>query len=380
MRLTATRRLLGTGLAASMTVAGLAVFTPAADAITGCPSGSGGHCYAIGRMGENSTGRFVPINAIGGDLYLTCIGGINENVDFVNYETWLDTNLNIAGVGAYWVEEGMKLGIGVFGQNHGFQWFWADNRPNGGGYNEHYFGRPAYLQQFHNVTFRWLGGPNWNVLLDGGVVGESVNNGAFAGGSDTGVETTTGGARFNGSTRWWQYADPSWNWHNVSAAGDGHLTSAPLNSPVVILPASPGDIVFATGEGGNSCAPGTLGSVKMAQRFTGPASFAALARHASLVNGDSAPRNVQYVKTTRSRAAAFTGGRAAKDGPVYVIQLHGHFNGAYASVPPGHKRPSGTIMTIVVDAASGLVTDAGISDASPGLSVLGRPRALNVTP
>jgi hypothetical protein len=37
-------------------------------------------------------------------------------------------------------------------------------------------------------------------------------------------------------------------------------------------------------------------------------------------------------------------------------------------------------MTIVVDAASGLVTDAGISDASPGLSVLGRPRALNVTP
>jgi hypothetical protein len=45
-----------------------------------------------------------------------------------------------------------------------------------------------------------------------------------------------------------------------------------------------------------------------------------------------------------------------------VLQLHGHFNGAYASVPAGHVTPTGNTLTIVVDAATGEVTDAGLTD------------------
>ena len=205
-------------LSASLVAATLVGVAPSAEAITGCPAGTYSHCYAIGRMGENWTGTFVPINAISGNLVVNCLG-VDQYTDFVNYETWLDTNLNVDPVGAYWVEEGAKYGIGVTGADEGFQWFWADNRP-GGGYYEHYLGG-ASLNQFTNVSFYWDSGTgNWYVYLAGNYVGESVNNGAWAGGSDTGIEATTASATFEGWTQYWEYADPSWNWHNASAAGD----------------------------------------------------------------------------------------------------------------------------------------------------------------
>jgi hypothetical protein len=375
------KKLAGVIASASMVVAALVAFPPPAGAITGCPSGTVNHCYAIGRMGENWTGKFVPINAISGDLLVLCLG-VNQYTDFVNYETWLDTNLNAYPVGTYWVEEGAKDGIGVTGADEGFRWFWADNRP-GGGYFEHYEGAAA-LNQFTNVSFSWLSGTgNWNVYLGGDYEGESVNNGAWAGGSDTGIETTTASATFEGWTRWWQYADPSWNWHNVSTAGDGEAVYGPLNVNGYIYKASPGDDPVQIGQGSNACSPGTLNGevpfplARPSGHATSPASLRALALHASTVNGDSAPQGVQYVQTMSSKIAAFTGHRRGKDIPVYVIQMHGHFNGAYASVPPGHSRPSGTTMIIVLDARTGQVTDAGITHTAANLSALGRPVAIS---
>ena len=82
------------------------------------------------------------------------------------------------------------------------------------------------------------------------------------------------------------------------------------------------------------------------------------------------------MKTMRSKIAAFTGHRRGKDMPVYLIQMRGHFNGAYASVPHGHARPSGTTMIIVLDARTGQVTDAGITHTPADLSALGRPVAI----
>lgn len=365
-------RLAGVIVSAILAAAGLVTLTQPAGAITGCPSGTGSHCYAIGRMGENWTGNFVPINAIGGDLVVNCLA-VNQSTDFVNYETWLDTNLNVDPVGSYWVEEGAKFGIGVTGADEGFQWFWADNRP-GGGYFEHYLGG-ASLDAFTNVSFYWVPGTgNWDVYLAGNYQGTSVNNGAYGGGSDTGVEATTASVGFEGWTRWWQYADPSWNWHNVSAAGDGVTTFGPVNVNNYIVGDSPGDDSVQIGQGGNACTAGTLA---VAHRYaTTPAGLRTLAMHASVVNGDGAPTQVQYVKTASSRIAAFTGDRHGASVPVDVIQLRGHFDGAYASVPRGYTRPSGTTMIIVVNAQTGQVTDAGITHKAADLSALGNPVTL----
>jgi hypothetical protein len=59
-----------------------------------------------------------------------------------------------------------------------------------------------------------------------------------------------------------------------------------------------------------------------------------------------------------------------------VLQLHGHFNGAYASVPAGHVTPTGNTLTIVVDAATGEVTDADLTNTntSTNLKALGTAR------
>jgi hypothetical protein len=363
-------------VSASAGVAMLVGFTTPAGAITGCPAGTVSHCYSIGRMGENWTGNFVPINAISGNLVVNCLG-VDQTTDFVNYETWLDTNLNVDPVGAYWVEEGAKLGIGVTGADEGFQWFWADNRPNGGGYYEHYLG-DASLNQFTNVSFYWVSGTgNWDVYLGGNYVGESVNNGAFAGGSDTGIEATTASATFEGWTQYWQYANPSWDWNNVSVAGVGEAVYGPLDVDGYIYGASPGDDPVQIGEGSNECADGTLSNATMraassaATHPTTPAGLRALALRAGEVNGDNAPRQMQYVSTTRSQIAALTGDRPGANAPVYVIQMQGHFNGAFASVPRGDARPSGTTMIIVVNAQTGQVTDAGITSKVANLSAFG---------
>jgi hypothetical protein len=366
------RRVTVASLSTSLAAATLVGFTPSAEAITGCPSGTVSHCYAIGRMGENWTGSFVPINAISGNLVVNCLG-VNQYTDFVNYETWLDTNLNVDPVGAYWVEEGAKFGIGVTGADEGFQWFWADNRP-GGGYFEHYLGG-ASLNTFTNVSFYWVSGTgNWNVYLGGNYEGESVNNGAWAGGSDTGIEATTAAATFEGWTQYWQYADPSWNWHNVSAAGDGEAVYGPLNVNGYIYSDSPGDDPVQIGQGGNACTYGTL--AKPLAQATTPTGLRALALKAGAANGENAPQQLTYVKTMQSEITALTGSRRGPDAPVYVVEMQGHFNGAYASVPSGHAKPSGTTMIIVVN-AQGQVTDAGITGNATNLSAFGTPAAIS---
>jgi hypothetical protein len=191
----------------ALAAASVAVIAPQADAITGCPAGTSSHCYVEGEMGQAWTGSFVPINAIGGDLYIDCLY-VPTNSDFVNYESWLDTDLNNAAIDSYWVEGGAKLGIGVSGAWEGYQWFWADSRP-GDGYHEHYLGS-ASTYAFENVTFTWLGSGDWDVKFGNSVVGESVGAGDFGGGTQTGVETTNGASGFDSWTRNWQYADPSW--------------------------------------------------------------------------------------------------------------------------------------------------------------------------
>jgi hypothetical protein len=269
----------------------------------------------------------------------------------------------------------------VTGANQGFQIFWADNRPNGT-YFEHYEGG-ASLNTFYTTEFDWQGGPNWKVVVNGISLGTSTDNGAWGGASDTGIETTTASARFAAWTRYWQYADPSWTWHNASNAGDGESKIGSLNVNGYIFPDTPGDDPVQTGLGSNSCSSGTLSTGAAvrpaAPRFTTPASFTALALKAAKVNGDAHPASVTYVKTTSAQAAAFTGKRPGKSHPVYVIQMRGHFNGRYASVPRGAKHPAGDTMVMVVNAVTGQLTDAGLTRHPAVLSKFGHPLTLPLT-
>jgi hypothetical protein len=55
----------------------------------------------------------------------------NDGTDFVTIELWDVLNDGISGA-QYWTEVGVVSGLGYY-----HNWFWADNRPNGGGYHAH---------------------------------------------------------------------------------------------------------------------------------------------------------------------------------------------------------------------------------------------------
>lgn len=88
--------------------------------------------------------------------------------------------------------------------------------------------------------------------------------------------------------------------------------------------------------------------------------------------GENAPTGVQHVTSTRARAVLASSGAIVDDStPSVLIVMHGHFTDADASRPRGAPAPSGTVLTLVVDSATGQVTDLGIEEKAPDLAGLG---------
>jgi hypothetical protein len=91
-------------------------------------------------------------------------------------------------------------------------------------------------------------------------------------------------------------------------------------------------------------------------------------------NGENSPTEIRAVRTTRGTANALilpgeTVGDQSHD--VYAIALNGHFTGYLASRPPGAPAPTGTVMTMAIDATTGQLLDWGIQNTRPDLSSAG---------
>ena len=98
----------------------------------------------------------------------------------------------------------------------------------------------------------------------------------------------------------------------------------------------------------------------------------AVAARVAALNGDPHPTKATAVRSTRKAAVtASSGADVDTDQSSYLIVLHGHFVGYAAKLPRGAPLPRGSVLTIVVDASTDLVTDWGISDRPPDTSSLG---------
>jgi hypothetical protein len=88
--------------------------------------------------------------------------------------------------------------------------------------------------------------------------------------------------------------------------------------------------------------------------------------------GDPAPLLVQHSEGTRRQANLVDSGEIVTgDRWSYLIAARGRFVADNAPRPPGAPAPRGSVLTLVVDAATGRVTDSGISNRYPDLSRLG---------
>lgn len=89
--------------------------------------------------------------------------------------------------------------------------------------------------------------------------------------------------------------------------------------------------------------------------------------------GENQPTLVQYAEGDRVRANLVASGAGVFEHQMtYLIAMRGQFICTSGSRPPGSTQvPRGTVMTLVVDTATGRQLDIGISDRYPLLEELG---------
>jgi hypothetical protein len=138
-------------LAASGAVIGAGA-APAAEAATSCSLSS--HCYGVATWFSAPAGY-----GSGGNIYFNCLYSANPSTNFTDEELWQGTD-NSTGLGD-WVELG-----GTYGWPNGATryWFWADNRPNGGGYHAHYPGGALNLDASYGIEVVYDGSNEWAAL------------------------------------------------------------------------------------------------------------------------------------------------------------------------------------------------------------------------
>jgi hypothetical protein len=97
-----------------------------------------------------------------------------------------------------------------------------------------------------------------------------------------------------------------------------------------------------------------------------------IAKDAAASAGDPHPRLIQHAAGTRFDAVRISSGDLVFEWNwSYLIAERGHFICDACDGPPGAKPPTGTVLTLVVDAADGQVTDFGLSRRYPHLRRLG---------
>ena len=363
--------------AALVTATGVGSASPAA-ALTSCSggeySGADGlyHCYEIAVFGPRFGGAAYPLNEIAADLHAPCLKVGDVNNSELNFELWMDTNDNI-GAGT-WVEEGLQAGVSE-GLPAGWHWFWADNRPNGGGYHGHYISGGTTTDT--QVYFKWLGNGNWNVYRAGSYIGESTFNGDWAEGGQVGAESTTNTLALQARAYNFEYADPNWTWHPApESLFDAY--HGPLYGGLSSDGSTPGYSGMMAWGGNCSSATTTIAApaAKPLSAAAAPSALRAIALSQAQMSGEPNPGSISFVSTTRAQADKILNTATTGDDAVYVIKMTGHFTAKNAGLAAKGRVPTGTTMTVTVSAATGQVTDWGITDSAPDLSPAGHATAL----
>jgi hypothetical protein len=317
------------------------------------------HCY--GEVTYYSSSQFWGLEQ---GLNVSCLGPVSSpSSNFVTEEMWLIT---ANSSGADWVEEGMAYGNPQGSKRY---FYWADSRPNGGGYHEHDLSISANLHQTYDDTISW-NGSGWDVNRDGSHLGTSTSNPGQSHYAEAGEElTVNSGAAAAESV--YLYRQMSYNGAWNAGWGGSVTTDNPPYGGWENAPYSADFYSNCSFAAANSNGP-TFHS------FTDASAGAAVTKvvaDLAVANGGAAPQAVTYVKTTRQAAATLTSqAKVDSDQPVYLATFTGQFTGKAAKTPHGTTTPQGKTMTAAIDPATGRITDWGIEQHAVRLAALGQVR------
>jgi hypothetical protein len=99
----------------------------------------------------------------------------------------------------------------------------------------------------------------------------------------------------------------------------------------------------------------------------------AIARRAAENNGEQNPTHIEWVKSTLDKAEEFMSRDIGDFGSdeVFVVQAQGSFVAEAAPRPQGASAPTGTTLTLIVDATTGEVRGSALLHSPLDLSTLG---------
>ena len=108
-----------------------------------------------------------------------------------------------------------------------------------------------------------------------------------------------------------------------------------------------------------------------------PSALLAVANAAAARSGDATPTAIYMSALTTRSAANMTASQdtiptvSGGNNPAYLIVERGNFTLSNAQGVTTGPEPTGTVLTLVVDAGTGQVTDGGVQDVMPNLAALG---------
>lgn len=135
-------------------------------------------------------------------------------------------------------------------------------------------------------------------------------------------------------------------------------------------------VAAATGAFGGNSQPRLVGDAPPPPGAAELAALERLALQAAATMGDSAPTGGVLVPTTRRLAELVDVDTDEPDTPVYFVLVHGEFTDYGARLPKGAKPPTGTILTLTIDARTNQSLDTGLVGAMPDLNTMGDPEPL----
>lgn len=265
------------------------------------------------------------------------------------------------------------------------RFLWADQRP-GSDYYAHIDTNdiPSHYTPYHDKIWR-EDSTDWGVSVGPYINQTSTNNSMDAELIRTGTEQLpqTGVTACDGQNNL-QYQDAAGHWS--TSWWDASNTNAQLEQdspPYAKWLNTNVQLRDWTGDSYSQCwGSSAAASTATSPSTSSPASAAGAALTAAQVTqiaegfatamNDSFPTTIEHVASTRHQAVfALSADDVPGPGSVYAIVMRGQFIDENAPRPPEASAPTGPVLTMVIDAGTGELTDFGIGNQVPDLSGLG---------
>jgi hypothetical protein len=182
---------------------------------SGCVPTTTNHCYGVY---EWDMGVYPTYGGAANLLATSLFTQFPDNCDFATNELWVTPDL-----WTDWVEEGQVYADDCYSD---VAWFWADQRPNGGGYHEHWVSQ-SYLSTSYDAKIWYAGSSRYYLYRDGTQIGTSTSEPGPVNALESGNEVDGPVSAVHSHTHTLQWIDSTNHTHSYWGSYPGLYSDPP---------------------------------------------------------------------------------------------------------------------------------------------------------